>query len=235
MAGAWQVSTWNDSSAAAYHTLRDRILTGELVPGDRLAARPIATELGLEQFPVRNALIRLVQDGLVHLRTGYRVAPLTTKCVDDLFCFWTELGPEIARLGVTRAGTDQIDALRRLIAELGETLGMEPARDRIRRSLALADAMFHLLAVATDNSWLVEIYLSLAENMMRTWSVVLAAASHQDVLQTAPMNWRPVVDRRDGDLAAETTRRFLETSREIAVHVLREPIEGQGTVVPLRS
>lgn len=236
MAGVWRTSTGGASSTTAYHTLRDRILTCELGPGDRLTERQITAELGLGLFPVRDAMNRLVQDGLVQVRprTGYRVAPLTMKAVDDLFGVWTLLGPEITRLGVTRAGAEQMDALRRLTAELDQVLGMAPAHDRIRQSLALADEMFHLLALASDNPRLLEVYRSLEDTMMRAWSVLLLAASDQGVLQTARISWQQAVDRRDGTLAAEVTRRFVETSRALAVRVLQKPHEHRDVVVPLR-
>ena len=96
-------------SETAYRTLRERVLTCKLTPGARLTERGTAAELGLGLSPVRHALTRLVQDGLVRLTPleGYRVAPLTVRSVDDLFNVWLLLGPEIARLGVTQAAPEQ--------------------------------------------------------------------------------------------------------------------------------
>ena len=101
-------------SEAAYRTLRERVLTCKLSPGARLTERGTAAELGLGLSPVRHALTRLIQDGLVQVipLKGYRVAPLTVRSVDDLFNVWLLLGPEIARLGVTQADPGQAAELR---------------------------------------------------------------------------------------------------------------------------
>src|ERR1700760_2220707 len=92
-------------SEAAYDTLRERVLTCKLSPGELITERRAAAELGFGLSPLRHALTRLIQDGLVEVvpAKGYRVAPLTVKSADDLFRVWLLVGPAIARLGVTQA------------------------------------------------------------------------------------------------------------------------------------
>ena len=50
--------------------LRDRITGGDLVPGSALVQEQLATALGVSRTPVREALNRLVQDGLVDPASG---------------------------------------------------------------------------------------------------------------------------------------------------------------------
>ncbi|NED96079.1 GntR family transcriptional regulator [Phytoactinopolyspora alkaliphila] len=47
-----------------YRTLRHRILTGGLEPGERLSVPAIARELGVSRSPVRDAVLQLVREGL---------------------------------------------------------------------------------------------------------------------------------------------------------------------------
>src|SRR4051812_15077038 len=98
MAGKLALATEEPSSDAAYRMLRKRILTCELCPGQWFTERRSAVELGLGLSPVRGALTRLVQDGLVQSvpAKGYRVTPLTLKSVKDLFTTWALLIPEMA-------------------------------------------------------------------------------------------------------------------------------------------
>lgn len=60
----------------AYAAIRERIVSGEVVPGERLVMDRLAVELGLSSVPVREAIRRLEAEGFVEFQrnTGARVA-----------------------------------------------------------------------------------------------------------------------------------------------------------------
>jgi DNA-binding GntR family transcriptional regulator len=62
----------------AYRRMRGAILSGELAPGDQLRIDELAEQLALSRTPVREALARLRDEGLVQMRprSGTRVSPL---------------------------------------------------------------------------------------------------------------------------------------------------------------
>lgn len=62
----------------AYRVLLDAIVFGDLAPGDPLRDQDLATRLGLSRTPVREALTRLADEGLVETKANAytRVAPL---------------------------------------------------------------------------------------------------------------------------------------------------------------
>lgn len=62
----------------AYRRLRAAILSGDLAPGDSLRIDELARQLALSRTPVREALARLRDEGLVETRprSGTRVSPL---------------------------------------------------------------------------------------------------------------------------------------------------------------
>jgi DNA-binding GntR family transcriptional regulator len=70
----------------AYQTLRQRILDGELEPGERLLLRPLAEQLGLSVMPVRDAVRLLERDGLVQVESyrGAIVTPIAAETVVEL-------------------------------------------------------------------------------------------------------------------------------------------------------
>src|SRR3712207_1225805 len=72
--------------AYVYDNLRLRILTLELAPGASLTESLVAKELDVSPTPVRDALGRLCQDGLVEVVNGrgYRVAPLTVPDIAEI-------------------------------------------------------------------------------------------------------------------------------------------------------
>jgi DNA-binding GntR family transcriptional regulator len=67
----------------AFRRLRRDVLTGALLPGSKLKVDELQAAYGVSSSPLREALNRLSQEGLVHAdeRRGFRVAPLS---IDDL-------------------------------------------------------------------------------------------------------------------------------------------------------
>jgi DNA-binding GntR family transcriptional regulator len=71
----------------AVQRLRSEILSGALVPGERLIEEQLTRRFGTSRAPLREALRLLGQQGLVeHLpRRGVRVTELSPQDVDELF------------------------------------------------------------------------------------------------------------------------------------------------------
>ena len=69
-----------------YATLRREIITGQHRPADRLAVNALAERFGTSVSPVRDALTKLGQEGLVTIkpRSGYFVTRMTLKALRDL-------------------------------------------------------------------------------------------------------------------------------------------------------
>lgn len=65
--------------------LRDAIVTGELAPGSLIRDAELAERVGLSRTPVREALARLADDGLVETKphSWTRVSPLVLREVRD--------------------------------------------------------------------------------------------------------------------------------------------------------
>ena len=76
-----------DSAASlterAYRELRRAIVRGEFEPGARLRVEDLTRRYAISSSPVREALNRLSEQGLVKLleNRGFRVAPLTAEAI----------------------------------------------------------------------------------------------------------------------------------------------------------
>ena len=57
-------------SEEVFYRLRDSIVRGELAPGEKVRDAELAERLGLSRTPVREALARLVDSGLVEAKPG---------------------------------------------------------------------------------------------------------------------------------------------------------------------
>lgn len=76
----------------AYDIIREAIVTGELEPDERLVISSVASELGISEIPVREALKRLQSEGLIiNNGPGLFVAPVSVQEFIDLLSVRLEL------------------------------------------------------------------------------------------------------------------------------------------------
>jgi DNA-binding GntR family transcriptional regulator len=100
--------------------LQERIVKGDLLPGNRLQDVLLAAELGVSRTPVREALLRLEREGLVESdpNRGFFVAPLSRQVVLEVYPMVWAL--ECLALDSCEPLTPpQIQALRQINAEMG--------------------------------------------------------------------------------------------------------------------
>jgi DNA-binding GntR family transcriptional regulator len=123
-----------------YRTLRDRIISGELRPGTRLSVPALAEEFHVSRSPVRDAVIRLVQEELV-TETMNRGAEVARISRDELVSLYD--AREVLEGAAARLATQKYHAtLRRtLLALLTEHRAVAEAGD-FTRHIEL-DAAFH--------------------------------------------------------------------------------------------
>ncbi len=102
-----------------YEALKSAITSMD-VYGDeeapRLEERRLAEELGVSRTPVREAITRLEQDGLVRTvpRRGAYVVRKTKKQIMEMICVWAALESMAARIATQRAKDQDIARLREL-------------------------------------------------------------------------------------------------------------------------
>ena len=128
----------------AYQTIRSRIITMELKPGDPLNDRELAEELGISRTPMREALLMLNLARMVDIKpqSGTHVAPINLKLMEmEQFARFT-LEKEILNRIRGRLTAEQ-EAAYRLNLESYRQLERDPdAENRETRMLDLDNA-FH--------------------------------------------------------------------------------------------
>lgn len=184
--------------------LRERILDGSYAPGDQLSEAHLAEQLGISRGPVREALQRLSQEGLLisHRNRGVFVVELTPGDIAEIYSAREAVELAAARVVFETRAEDKAPAIERLSA-IVETMPDLIAKNDWR-NLAKQDLMFHASLVdATGNSRLVRIYSTLAAES-RICMVHLENAYHRpealteehrrivDLLDTGP--WEKLSD-----------------------------------------
>ena len=128
----------------AYHTVRSRIITMELKPGDPLNDRELAEELGISRTPMREALILLNNAHMVAIKpqSGTHVAPIDLHLMElEQFSRYT-LEKEILNHIRGRLTGEQERAYRLLIEQYRVLESDSGAENRETRMLELDNA-FH--------------------------------------------------------------------------------------------
>lgn len=129
-----------------YATLRRMILDAELQPGAYVLHEDLAARLGVSRTPVREALIRLEQEGLIEIkpRHGMRVVPVSIDDMREIYELLTGLESLAAELTARRGlAPEQLAELQAAVDRMDEALD----RNDLDR-WAEADARFHRLLVA---------------------------------------------------------------------------------------
>jgi DNA-binding GntR family transcriptional regulator len=98
----------------AYEVIRDAIVRADLPPGTVVSNAAVAEQLGLSRAPVRDALARLADEGLVETKpqSYTRVTPLVLKEVRDAAEVVRAMHELAARTAVPLLTAGHIEAMR---------------------------------------------------------------------------------------------------------------------------
>ncbi len=133
------------SRAAA--ELRDRILTGKLLPGTRLDLDQITAEFGTSRTPVREALLELSYEGLVSVAPRSRIVVLgmTPDDAVDNFAALATLSGKAAEWATARISPPKLEQLHQLAEAVHGADDVVAANWRFHRALNLASGSPRLL------------------------------------------------------------------------------------------
>lgn len=165
----------------AYQTLRQGLMLGRWLPGERLKIHTLSREMGMGSMAVRTALQRLVAEkALVNVpNCGVSVPQLSKAEFDDILATRILLEGEAARQGALKLDDDAKAALAALVRQMDEAI----AQGDIKAYLDANEA-FHLT-----------LYLAAGSPMLMTlietvWLYVgpISNRLHQDAAVWATMN-----------------------------------------------
>jgi DNA-binding GntR family transcriptional regulator len=124
----------------AYAQLRDWIIDGTLAPGEALRDEALADALGMSRTPVRDALQRLENEGLVVTSSTRRtsVSPVTLKQAREIYPITVALEALALRLALPMIDEAALEAMRTANAELAAALAAGDAN-----AATLADEAVH--------------------------------------------------------------------------------------------
>ncbi|MFB6961550.1 GntR family transcriptional regulator [Streptomyces sp. NPDC056309] len=128
----------------AYRAIRDAIVDGTLAPGERLNDSDLVEWLGVSRTPVREALARLEQAGLVRTKPGRytMVSPLDVRAARAAQSVTAAMHELAVREAMPNLSAAELDAMRQANARFADAL----RRNDVDAAIDADDA-FHGVAV----------------------------------------------------------------------------------------
>ena len=200
----------------AYVAIRRMIVTLALGPGSVINERELVEQLGIGRTPVREALRRLAQEGLVEVypRRGMFVTDVDVRNLALISEVRAALEPEAARLAAERATKAERAELQELLDALdagsSDDQALMALDERIHRAVYRC-ARNDLLAATLEQ------YYVLA---LRIWTIAL---DRQHQLKDAVQEHRALLEAihdGDGERAAATMRAHVEDFEQAMRRVL---------------
>jgi DNA-binding GntR family transcriptional regulator len=149
-----------------YDSLKKSIVDGLYRPGQRLRALRLAQELKISRTPVKEALVRLEQEGLLRREqgAGFVVRGLSVSEILNLYRVREVLELEAAREAYPNLTSAALDAMREALDYADQLLEQKLYADFLR-----ANRKFHdLITAQSRNSVLQEVLANLGS---RFWSI----------------------------------------------------------------
>lgn len=202
----------------AARSLREAILTGKIPPGTRLRQVQVATELGVSRTPLREALMKLEQEGLIELlpRGGVRVAVLNLDEAVELYDIREVLDGLAARLAAERITERGVRNLERHLERMEECLTHQDAHRWFVVHVAFHDEIFR----ASANGRLQTLSSVVRLSIQRFHPILLTTPNR---LADAYREHREIFEAiraHDPEAAEQAARAHIAHAKEIVLKVI---------------
>lgn len=190
-----------------YETIRDAIIDRVIVPGSRLTEAALAEQLNVSKTPVREALLKLRQIGLVEPsgRRGGRVTRPSRTLIQNAYEARRAIESFAAEIVAERGSDEDIEQIRQAAdrclaaARAGDVDGFRHWDLRFHEKVAEATGNPRLCELATDGFALVMVLRR--RDVPRAEGSIACARAHVQIVKA--------IARRDTDAAREAMRKHV--------------------------
>jgi DNA-binding GntR family transcriptional regulator len=204
-----------------YHHIREKILSGNITPGERLIETRLAQDIGTSRTPVREALHSLELEKLIKSipRVGYVVEGLNEQELEQICEIRAVIEALAARWAIEKSQKKLAKDLARNIAKQEEALSKRNLQGYVE-----LDSQFHdIIAKLSGSDRLLELVQTLRRHMLRYRTHVVYAFDTAIRSIEGHKGLVRAIEEGDVDLAVEVLQRHLQQAKEdILQYVLNE-------------
>ena len=201
-----------------FFTLEEEILSGELIKGNSLTEIALSKRLGVSRTPIRGALHRLAEDGLVEItpNRGAVVLGIDKEDLIDIYKVRNRLEGLASASAAMNISLDELSELRESV-ELSEFYIKRGDTEKVKE----LDTAFHQIIYSASGNRQLENILSELHRKIKTYRklslsvsgrVERSVSEHREILQA--------IEERNAALADSLTSRHIERALENVIFAL---------------
>lgn len=203
-------------------SIRDALLHGRFLPGERITEEGVAEMLGVSRTPVREALSLLLRNGILESRPGggYFVPALEEQDIEDFIEVRRLLEPAAAARAVDGARSSGHERLREIVAAEKRVMSAPDPTE----FLLLTDGYWRALWALGGNEGLARSLANLVDQYHFQFVALLALRDERiraRVIELQELLIEALITG-DREAAADIVSRHLEVKREALLEALAE-------------
>ena len=179
----------------------------------KLDERQLAEELGVSRTPIREALSRLEQEGLVQNipRRGAFLVRKTKKEILEMICVWGALESLAARMATVHASDEEIAGLRKMFATFKDSEGASAHIDEYSdKNISFHQAIIRLskcdLLVEIAEGLFIHMHSIRSRTIRERERVTGSIIDHMHIIEA--------LEKRDAELAERYVREHTNDLKE---------------------
>lgn len=202
----------------AYHRLLEAIRSGQFRPGDRLRETDVAEKLALSRTPVREALRKLENDGIVEHRPrlGAVIRTLSTPEIVELYEMRLVLERTAAQMAAKHANPAEVDILKDINHQI------DSAGEDTPRAAALNQNFHHSIYLATRNLFLLASARALNNALILLGPTTLDDEARIKTVSSQHALIIAAISAGDQQAAGDAAEAHLQTSLRHRLKVLQQ-------------
>ncbi|WP_372761389.1 GntR family transcriptional regulator [Pseudoalteromonas sp.] len=170
--------------------IREKILTGEIKGGEPLRQAALASELNVSRIPVREALLQLEAEGLVHFEAhkGATATQLSAAQIDEIFDLRALLEAELLSHSIAHLSEQDLAEAEHILSQLETAMNAGDTHSATGDLNSRFHAKLYSRAERPQTRELVDMYCKNSERYVRM-HILLAGG-----LTTAPEEHRTLLE-----------------------------------------
>ncbi len=204
------------TSQDLFNAIRDKIIHGEIPPGESVKELDLVREFNVSRTPIREVLKKLETRGLLSYEKnkGMVVPILENQAIAELFVIREMLEGTAAALAAKYATDEEISILKDMVEE--DMTRVDDAAMLARTNKLFHDTINHI----AHNSYLLKFYSLLNESMLLLGKTSLTNPTraqktikqHQEIVEA--------IEKRDADLAKTLAKEHVKSAYRARLRIL---------------